>query len=183
MTVWRKCAFPVVNGALGRPSTVPPWIPAGPCHRDHSPPARRGRRRARPSGTCCALWAVSYSASRDRGANQQLAPRASTAGWRGPVASPTSAGRTTGESGEWRQRAEERTHTTTLRTLGPMAFLISSGMYVSILGPASPPVVGMFGGYCQFKMCPLSLSPRYATEAQMAPAMRLRLTPSEVSCD
>jgi hypothetical protein len=33
-----------------------------------------------------------------------------------------------------------------LRTLGPMAFLISPGMYVSILGPAIPQVVNTFGG-------------------------------------
>ncbi len=63
-----------------------------------------------------------------------------------------------------------------------MAFLISSGMYVSILGPAIPPIVGTFGGpyVCRYL---LSLSPAYATGAQMGPLMRLRLTPAEDSRD
>lgn len=50
------------------------------------------------------------------------------------------------ESGEWQQRTEERTHITLLRMLFPMVFLIFPAMYMILLGPAIPQVVGTFGG-------------------------------------
>ncbi len=53
-----------------------------------------------------------------------------------------------GESGEWRQRAEERTHWIPIKLLFPMAFLIFPEMYVIPLGAAIPRVVGTFRGPC-----------------------------------
>lgn len=50
------------------------------------------------------------------------------------------------EADKWRQQAEEETHTAQLGTVFPMAFLIFTGVYVSILGPAIPP-----GRWCPFQ--------------------------------
>ncbi len=51
-----------------------------------------------------------------------------------------------GGSGEWQQRVEARTQTTSLRMLFPRVFLIFPAMYVIVRSPAIPQVVGTFGG-------------------------------------
>jgi len=147
MTVWRRCAFPVVNGALGRPSAVPAVDPGGSvspgplaAHTPGSAPREAVRHLLRVVGRV--LLGQSRSgrepAARAQGVRRRVAGPCRVTHERGGGPPASQASR--------RQRAEERTHTTTLRTLGPMAFLISSGMYVSILGPAIPPIVGTFGG-------------------------------------
>jgi len=47
-----------------------------------------------------------------------------------------------GELDEWQQRTEGRIHTTLLG----MLLLIFPAMYVIILGPTIPAIVGTFGG-------------------------------------